>query len=180
MNNNYPRPGRLTYWSVTLLIPVALITMVYGAYHVLAYSWLMHEENWNRAAESHVLKCEKASALYNQALSIESLHPLAQAYFNLALAQLVDKHGIIQPENKPFAAEITFQIGNCLFFQRKIEDAKEAYRNALRLDPTHLDAKFNLERLTDRNNKNNNKKQDGDGSDEGGTKNNPPRIKRGI
>ena len=37
-----------------------------------------------------------------------------------------------------------YNLGNNLFKQRRFEEALEAYKNALRLDPSDADAKFNL------------------------------------
>ncbi len=37
-----------------------------------------------------------------------------------------------------------YNLGNALFKQRRFEEALEAYKNALRMDPSDTDAKFNL------------------------------------
>lgn len=182
MNHNYEKPATMTYRVALLLFILATVAMLFGFYRVFFYSVPMQMGHWHDAADSRVLRSEKANALYNMALAAESKLPQAASlYFNLALAQLVDKQGIIQPEDKPLAAEITFRLGNCLVLQRNVEGAKEAYRNALRLDPGHLDAKLNLELLTDnRNNKNNSpSKGEPELPEQGRRQNNSP-PKKGI
>lgn len=45
------------------------------------------------------------------------------------------------PENQ---AKTFYNLGNTLVKQRKLDEAIESYKNALRLDPTDVQAKFNL------------------------------------
>ncbi|WP_304401580.1 tetratricopeptide repeat protein [uncultured Alistipes sp.] len=65
------------------------------------------------------------------------------------------------------AARAWFNRGNALFQQRKLEEALEAYKNSMRLDPDDMEAKFNyaytkklLEKEKDDPNRDQDKNQD--------------------
>ena len=47
------------------------------------------------------------------------------------------------PSRREEAAQAFFNQGNALFKQRKLQEALEAYKNSLKLNPGDMEAKFN-------------------------------------
>lgn len=70
------------------------------------------------------------------------------------------------PSRREEAAQAFFNQGNALFKQRKLQEALEAYKNSLKLNPGDMEAKFNYaytKKLLDRDQNNqNDRKNDND------------------
>ncbi len=77
-----------------------------------------------------------------------------EARFNLAAAQYKqerydDAEKVLQELaqdtlNMDYRADIQYNLGNVFMKQRKFQEAVEAYKNSLRVNPSDMDAKFNL------------------------------------
>lgn len=64
-----------------------------------------------------------------------------------------------------------YNLGNNLFKQRRFEEALEAYKNALRMDPSDVDAKFNLAYTRKMLDKDRDDNSGGGGGNQGGDNN---------
>lgn len=120
----------------------------------------------NRAYESQNFK--DASHSYLQALAKDTTS--VEAAFNMADAQyateqfaaaentlrnLVEHNRRLSPEQ---AAESYYNLGNSQFQQKKLQEAAESYKQSLRLNPSDMQAKYNLayvKKLLEQQNKEN-------------------------
>ena len=82
-----------------------------------------------KASESYEGNFNLADALYKQKRYDEAAQMNARLAADSAYAE--------------YAAAAYFNQGNALFQQRKLEEALEAYKNCMRLDPNDQQAKFN-------------------------------------
>ena len=64
---------------------------------------------------------------------------------SLEEAQALYQRALVKADDEEMSRNSVFNIGNVLFISGQYADAVEAYKEALRLDPTDLDAKYNLE-----------------------------------
>ena len=60
-------------------------------------------------------------------------------------AQAQYQGALVRADDQQMSRNSVFNIGNVLFNSGQYADAVEAYKEALRIDPTDLDAKYNLE-----------------------------------
>lgn len=101
---------------------------------------------------------EYAAALENYTAAKQEDPDLAQPYYNsgntyyrqgnLDSAELQTKQSIRtaeRTEDEALAQQSLYNLGNNYFQRQEWPDAIEAYKEALRLDPTDQDAKYNLE-----------------------------------
>lgn len=154
-----------------LAMAVSVIVLVYGLWLGLFVAIPMLNGNYEFA--SGTLGGDSAEALYDDALvkykmlkeddknppdsqkmQVRSFgrggSPEDQILKQLgaAFTALVGAEGGQVPESRRvLASEIKFLAGNVLLRQKQWEQARDAYREALRLNPQHLYAKYNLEML---------------------------------
>lgn len=144
---------------------VGCVTLVKGQ-HPEAYI-----RRGNRAYGKGEFK--EAELEYRKALNVDSTN--RKATFNLADAQYEQKKyaeaeklfsGLLQDASQPEAqgSDTWYNLGNTYFKQEKYEKSVEAYREALRRDPSNRPAKYNLSealrKLAQQQSQNNQKNQD--------------------
>ena len=149
------RHRRLVVKAALLLLSCVL---TFGLYQSLSYSWPMHEHKYRRAYKS--LCADKPTVLYDRALVAYQSgdYEAAKEMLVKAYSACLDSHGRIPESRRQFASSIQFLLGNALVKMKMIKPAIEAYKESLRLEPTNLYAKYNLELL---------RSQDNGGSGEG-------------
>lgn len=145
---NAARPPSV-FWENTAFLTMLLCALgiVVGVYRIFFYDMFLHSGDYYSASESWVADSE--SNLYDAALVAykQKDYTRAIAYLNLAGESIHDSSGNLLERKRSFAADIQFLMGNVLVEQKQLEQAKDAYRAALRLNPTHRHAKYNLELL---------------------------------
>lgn len=131
-------------WAWILLVLSALV-LLFGVFYTLTYAVPLHTGDYNTAVKSGV--GEPALALYGKGLELyrqksfdESIASLSNGY-----TTLTDKSGQIPESRQKLAGNFQLLIGNSLFYKKKLPEAAEAYRQALRHDPDNMTAKYNLE-----------------------------------
>ena len=149
----------------------------YGFYGLVTYVLPLSQDNFGNARSS--LVADPTEVFLNGAAKAydESLLPngkvdkarLAEAtkVLEMEVDLLISKSGRYNLTDRNKLTRVYFLLGKCYQRQKKADKAIESYENTLRLDPTHLPAKYNLEML-----------QSGGDGGEGGKqpdKGNPPR-----
>lgn len=144
---NY-RPLRLAVRALPWVCAVAALAVIcLACERFFSYSLPMLQGDYASAAEAGEGGA-RALALHNQALSHYREHDYgtAKTLFEKSLAACyVD--GKLPSTQTKLAAECQFFIGNCNFNTKETEAAAVAYEKCLELNPSHLYAKYNLEKL---------------------------------
>lgn len=134
--------------SVAMVI-VSAVVAIYGTYRTLAYTVPMYTGNYLSAAESGA--GDESFALYNLGLQAFEAkeYDAAKEIFTKGYSKLTETEaGTINSDSKKkLGAELQFMLGNTALRQKQVKVAIEAYKAALRLNPNHLAAKYNLELL---------------------------------
>jgi tetratricopeptide (TPR) repeat protein len=144
----------------------AVLGLLFGIYSLWTHSLPMLNGEFRSAAESYT--GDRAVALYDAGLQqyqAEEFEGAVKVLTN-AYNECLGPQGVVDDDKRKLAAEIKFLTGNALVKSEKLSKAVEAYKEALRLEPNHLYAKYNLELLQQMNGG----KGPGDGGEPGGTK----------
>ncbi|MBY0359503.1 MAG: tetratricopeptide repeat protein [Candidatus Obscuribacterales bacterium] len=130
-----------------LLMSLCLLGVSLDLYYVASYCWPVTEGDYEFASGSYL--ADSGNALYDGALVAYSKenYPEAVRLLNLAGEHLHDSAGNPLESKRALASNIQFLLGNVLVKQKQTGQAIEAYRAALRLNPDHRYAKYNLELL---------------------------------
>jgi tetratricopeptide (TPR) repeat protein len=126
---------------------IALFVFFYGVYMLLTYSVPMLRGSYESAAESYA--ADVSVSLYDAGLQRyrnEDYEGAVKALNNAYNATL-GPEGVVEGDKRKLAADIKFLTGNALVNAGQLQAAVEAYKETLRLDPTNLYAKYNLEML---------------------------------
>lgn len=164
----------------------AILAVLLGIYTLWTYSLPMFAGSYEYAADSMSPAAERAVSMYDAGLQRYqakdykgAVKVLTEAY-NATLGP----QGVVEGDQRKFASDIKFLTGNALVQDKQLGQAVEAYKDALRLDPNNLYAKYNLEMLQQMNGGKGPGEGDGDGDGKG---NQPPGngapgkgIKKGI
>lgn len=138
-----------TYHTVVRVVVLVLALSVFGfgVYQSLTYSWPMYKGDYKAAYSSSA--ADKAIVLYDAGLAAYQNGDLENAHNLLtkAYSALNDSKGTIPESRKYLGSQVQFLLGNTKAKMKKVPEATEAYQQALRLDPTNLYAKYNLELL---------------------------------
>lgn len=167
--------GKLLRW-------LSIIGVLVGFYMLFFNSIPMLNGNFHGAAESYFI--DRPLALYDAGLQRyrDEDYKGAVTILNDAYNACLGAQGVVSDDKRKLAGTIKFLTGNALVKQKQLQQAVEAYKEALRLDPSNLDAKYNLELLQQMNGG----KGPGSGPGEGDGKDGPPGtqpgkgIKKGI
>ena len=145
-----------------LLRLCCIAAALFAAYAVVFYTVPMFQGDYQAAANSGVN--DDAVAFYDAALAAyqQENYKIAIEQLNAAYTACATDRGEIPAERLALASQIKFLTGNALVKSRRPKAAVEAYKEALRLDPSHMYAKYNLELLLQMNG------GKGPGDDEGG------------
>ena len=129
---------------------IVILLLLGGAGNVSAQKERSHIRSGNKAYAGGDYVEAEVDYLRALELAPESL----EARFNLADAQYkqeryADAEKLLQElvrdtTNGKYRADIHYNLGNVYMKQRKFEEAAEAYKNSLRVNPSDIDAKFNL------------------------------------
>jgi len=65
-----------------------------------------------------------------------------QSKFEDAGKQFIDNHSLIEDKEKRSAS--LYNLGNSLLMANKVQESIEAYKGSLKLDPSNMEAKYNL------------------------------------
>lgn len=86
---------------------------------------------------------------FNRALALYEQNDFQSARKGMeaCLAECVGSDGQLKESHRQLAAECQFYIGNAWFNSKKTAEAVAAYEECLKLNPGHLWAKYNLEKL---------------------------------
>ena len=130
---------------------LACLGFLFGIYMLFSYSMPMKTENFETA--SHSFAGDKATALYDRGLQLYKAEEYKRSLLVLqdAYNACQGSQGVVDPEKRKLAADIKFLTGNALVESKQLQQAVEAYKEALRLDPSNLYAKYNLELLQSMN-----------------------------
>lgn len=136
-------------------VGIARVVMV-GAFVALCaiglrffdYSLPMLRGNNERAIE-RVYLGDTAVPHFNRGLQMyeENDYTPARKAMEACLAECVGSDGQLKESHRKLAAECQFYIGNAWFNSKKTAEAVAAYEECLKLNPGHLTAKYNLEKL---------------------------------
>ncbi|HEY9869022.1 MAG TPA: tetratricopeptide repeat protein [Candidatus Obscuribacterales bacterium] len=134
---------------VQLAVMLAIVSAVfalYGGWRLVSYTVPMLSGDYVAAAEGGG---NEANALYDAGLKAYENEDYKSAKDLLTRAQsaLTNSAGEIPNDKKAMAGRIQFALGNTYFRQKQLKAAAESYKQSLRLDPTNLEAKYNLELL---------------------------------
>jgi tetratricopeptide (TPR) repeat protein len=137
-------------WRYRLLqVAFAIFAMVLltAAYMWATYSIPMLKGKYESAARS--MLGEKEFALYDAGLEAYSDHDYQRAIKLLgqAFTETANSDGEIPKSRENHASEIKFLIGLSQQKSKQPKQAIESYKEALRLNPNHSYAKYNLEML---------------------------------
>lgn len=162
----------------TGLVIVFAVLAIYAGYRTLAYTVPMYTGNYLSAAEYGA--GNESYALYNLGLEAYKAgeYDAAKKILTQGYSKLTESEsGSINSDSmKRLGAELQFMLGNTALKQKQPKVAIEAYKQALRLNPNHLAAKYNLELL--QNNSGGAGGAGGDPQNPGGGSNRDP--KKGI
>lgn len=157
---NFAQTFRVSLSLCALLI--ALVGVYFAGRSIYSYSLPMQQGDYLTAAQNSE-GSERALALYDAGLVLyrakdfeNSRVALTEAYSSLSA-----KHGQIGKSDLPLAGKIQFLLGLVSERTDQGQLAIDAYKDALRHDPTNLPAKYNLERLLTK------QAQEGSGQGEG-------------
>lgn len=162
----------------------AILTVLLGIYTLWTYSLPMLAGSYEYAADSSSPVADRAVALYDAGLQRYqnkdykgAVKVLTEAYNSTLGPQ-----GVVEGDKRKLAANIKFLTGNALVKDKQLGQAVEAYKDALRLDPDNLYAKYNLEMLQQMNGGKGPGEGDGDGNGNQPPGNGAPGkgIKKGI
>ena len=130
---------------------LACVGVLYSVYLWFSYSQPMLREQFDEASQSWV--ADKAVSFYDAGLRQYRDEQFDQAVKSLteAFNACHSTEGGIPPDRIQLAAAIKFLHGNALYKTGKLKTAKGLYEESLRLDPSNLDAKNNLELLNSMN-----------------------------
>jgi len=123
------------------------MALIVGAYRLLTYTLPMLVGNYQTAYDSWA--ADESVVLYDAALSAyeEQNYSAASILLQEAGSQMVAADGTVPASRNDLAARIHFLHGNALVKLKKPDLAIEQYEAALRKNPAHLWAKYNLELL---------------------------------
>lgn len=151
--NNTNTPKR-----AVLLALIAVVLYYYGLNTLLTYSLPLMRGEYGAALRSP--RGNKPEVLYNGASADyeaginEKDAQLAKSKLNnakralmLAYQEIVGKDGKVLPGKERLASDVQFLLGKTMQTLEKVDKAKEAYKQSLRLDPTNVACKYNLEML---------------------------------
>jgi tetratricopeptide (TPR) repeat protein len=132
---------------VLLGLVLCLGVFGYGVYQAVTYTWPMHRQDFRAASGSAA--ADKPLALYDFGLAAyqAGYHEAAKKILAEAYSACADSSGQIPESRRQLAAQIQFLLGNTYVKLHKVDAAVQAYEESLRLDPTNLYAKYNLELL---------------------------------
>lgn len=130
-----------------VLMSLFLVGLAIDCYYVVSYCLPVHESDYEFAAGSFM--ADSGATLYDAALVAYDNENYAECVrlLNAAGEYLHDSAGNPLERKRMLAADIQFLLGNVLAKNKQIGQAKEAYQAALRLNPDHRYAKYNLELL---------------------------------
>ena len=171
---DFLRERQLLLWQ--LLRIFCGVVLLYTAYTAVFFTAPVLNHQPHSAAGSWV--GDTAAAHYDAGLILYAGEHYPEAIEELTAAYnaLLSESGEISPQRAALAAQIKFLTGNALVKGKKPKTAVEAYKEALKLDPTHIYAKYNLEMLQSMNG---GKGPAGDPNDPGGSGSGKP-DRKGI
>jgi tetratricopeptide (TPR) repeat protein len=122
-----------------------------GVYFLFSNSISMLRHDFEDAANSPVT--ERSVTWYDVGLQRYEAQDYDNAVKALQLAynDCLGKNGVVNDDKRKLASNIKFLTGNALVRGKQLQQAVEAYKDALRLDPDNLYAKYNLEMLQSMN-----------------------------
>jgi len=112
--------------------------------------WVMMGD-YKSASEASVGDTTIPHYNYGVQLYDAEVYPASVEVLTKAYNALLEGDGGVADNHRQLAAQIKFLTGNALVKAGKPKGAVEAYKEALRLDPTHMYAKYNLELLQQMN-----------------------------
>jgi len=133
------------------IVSIAAVLMagalLFGVYQAVTYSWPMHEGRYRDAFESMV--ADEATVQYDAALAAYKAGDFetAKKLLTTAFSSCTNSEGVIPESRKQLGSQIQFLLGNTYVKLEKTEPAVKAYEESLRLDPSNLYTKYNLELL---------------------------------
>lgn len=128
-----------------------IFAFLFGLYMLFSYSVPMLKGNYGSASNSYA--ADRCVSLYDTGLQFYQAEEYKPATLALtdAYNACLGPQGLVSDEHRKLAANIKFLTGNALVYQKQLKQAVEAYKEALRLDPDNLEAKYNLELLQQMN-----------------------------
>ncbi len=123
-------------WLIFLLFVVAAAPAAAQKYPERRY---IREGNREYAGE----RWAEAETAYRRAIETSPDNPQAQFNLGNVLYRQERWDDAAQAFGSLESPAAHYNTGNVLFRQRKLQEALEAYKNAMRADPTDMDAKFN-------------------------------------
>lgn len=138
---------RMKVWLTLLATITCLAGMGYGVFRLFAYSLPMQMESFYEASQSDA--GDKGVALYDAALQEfkAERYDSAQQLLVMAYSALTEQKESQSNSDEKMAARVQFLLGVVNEKTKKTQPAIEAYKMALRHNPDHMEAKYNLERL---------------------------------
>jgi len=130
---------------------VLVLVLAFGLYQLFTYSLPMALGNYPVAYRS--ASADRAMVLYDAGLAAyrEGDYDSARKLLVEAYSACTGSSGQISESKQKLASQVQFLLGNALYKTKKSKPAIEAWKQALRLDPTNLYAKYNLELLQSNN-----------------------------
>jgi tetratricopeptide (TPR) repeat protein len=124
-----------------------IFAFLFGFYMLFSNSIPMLTKDYEGAADSYV--ADRSLALYDAGLQRYrgGDNKGAVRVLNDAYNACLGAKGVVSDDKRKLAGDIKFLTGNALVGQKQLQQAVEAYKDALRLDPNNLYAKYNLELL---------------------------------
>lgn len=131
-----------------LVVVGSLVALCAIGLRFFDYSLPMLRGNNERAGE-RVWLGDTSVSHFNRGLTLyeENDYSSARKAMEAALANCVGSDGQLLESHRLLAAECQFYIGNSWFNSKKTAEAVAAYEECLKLNPNHLTAKYNLEKL---------------------------------
>lgn len=138
---------RMKVWLTLLFTMICLAGLGYGVYRLFAYSLPMQMGSYYEASQSEA--GDKGVALYDAALQeFNAEHfDTAQQLLVMSYSALTEQKESQSAIDEKMAARVQFLLGVVNEKTNKTQPAIEAYKMALRHNPDHMEAKYNLERL---------------------------------
>lgn len=134
-------------WAMALCVVIFLV----GLYMLFSNSIPMMSHDYESAASSAA--SDQSVVLYDVGLQRYQAQKYEGALkaLNDAYNACLGKNGVVNDDKRKLAGNIKFLTGNALVRSKQLQQAVEAYKDALRLDPDNLYAKYNLEMLQSMN-----------------------------
>lgn len=134
-------------WAQALCV----IAFLFGVYMLFSNSISMITHKFEDAADSPIT--ERPVTLYDVGLQRYNAEHYDDALdaLNEAYNACLGKNGVVNDDKRRLAGNIKFLTGNALVKSKQLQQAVEAYKEALRLDPENMFAKYNLEMLQSMN-----------------------------